>query len=178
MLKALRFFLFATLRLLEVPTAFTMHSDHSLIFPNSFSRVYLAAGRTWCCWQQQQQCQHPWAALIWPHKDICSDRWWLSAYSRDCFCPCHESQASLFLRRPPSSCSWKDITTHLFFAAGSRACTIVEGASARASPAAKALTQPPLSHRSDGIILPAKHSCLLIIIWYCLSYALQQFVII
>lgn len=96
MLKALHFFLFATLRLLVVPTAFTMHSGHSLIFPNSFSRVYLAAGRTLCCWQQQQQRRHLWAALIWPHKDICSDRWWLSAHSRDCFCSCHESQASLF----------------------------------------------------------------------------------
>lgn len=78
-------------------------------------------------------------------------------------CPCPKSWPSLLLRRTlPFSCSKWTITAHLPFAAGSHAW---------ASPAAR-----PVSCRSVGIILLAKHSYLLIITWYGLSNTFQQLI--
>ena len=91
--------------------------------------------------------------------------------------PAQGAGLCFFLRRPAFSCGSWAVTTHLSFAER-LPCLHLHGRcfSAWASPAARALIQPPRSCSSNGIILIAKHSWLLIMIWHCLSSTLQQLI--
>lgn len=100
--------------------------------------------------------------LILSHKDFVSHKRPHRACNMDHSCStCPESFLWLFLRRPAFSCSSWAITTHLPLAGGSPACTITECVSPPGLPLQLKLSSSLLFL---GIILVAKHSCLLVMI--------------